>query len=315
MTRIRVRPGFAVCATLILFSTCALYSQQTPQGNGMPVHMIVTVEPRHGSDVPSVSREDVMVYEGKERDQVTDWTPAQGDRAGLEVFILIDDFSSPALSTQLSSIKEFINAQPAGTKIGVAYMQNGIARVEQNLTTDHDLAVKSLRQPLGIGGANASSYFSLTDLIKRWPETASRREVLMITSGIDLFYGVGDIEDPYLATAIKDSQSAGIVVSAIYTPGPGHFGHSYWLNYWGQIYLSQLAEETGGEAYYIGFTGTAPDFTPYLKDATLRMAHQYLLTFLAKPEKKSGMRSVKLRTELPNVDLVSANAVYVPASE
>lgn len=48
---------------------------------------------------------------------------------------------------------------------------------------------------------------------------------------------------------------AGVTVSAIYTPGVGHFGHSYWQTYWGQIYLSQLADETGGEAYYIGFSG------------------------------------------------------------
>jgi hypothetical protein len=58
-----------------------------------------------------------------------------------------------------------------------------------------------------------------------------------------------------------------------------------------------------------------PDLTPYLTDAARRLDHQYLLTFLAKPEKKPGLRSVKLRTELHNIDLVSANAVYVPASE
>jgi hypothetical protein len=74
---------------------------------------------------------------------------------------------------------------------------------------------------------------------------------------------------------------AGITVSAIYTPGVGHFGHSYWQTYWGQIYLSQLADETGGEAYYIGFTGPPVSFTPFLEDAGKRLMHQYLLTFLA----------------------------------
>jgi Beta-lactamase len=58
----------------------------------------------------------------------------------------------------------------------------------------------------------------------------------------------------------------GITVSAIYTPGVGPYGHSYWQTYWGQIYLSQLADETGGDAYYIGFTAPPVSFTPFLDD-------------------------------------------------
>jgi hypothetical protein len=277
--------------------------------------MIVTVEPRKGSDVAVVSREDVMVYERKTRDQVIDWVPAQGDHAGLEFFVLIDDGAGSALDTQLADIKKFIVALPAIAQVGVAYMQNGIARIEQNLTTDHGLAAKSVRLPLGYFGADASPYFSLSDLAKHWPPNGNRHEVVMISNGSDPYYGTGDTLDPYLEAAIEDCQRGGILVSAIYAPGAGHFGHSHWLNYWGQIYLSKLTEETGGEGYYIGFTGPAPDFSPFLKDVANRLDHQYLLTFLAQPQRKSGLQPVKLRTELRNVDLVSAAQVYVPASE
>jgi hypothetical protein len=45
------------------------------------------------------------------------------------------------------------------------------------------------------------------------------------------------------------------------------------------------------------------------------LSNQYLLTFLAKPEKKNGMQHVKLSTELWNTELVAADQVYVPASE
>lgn len=304
-----------LCLTLAGLGNHALFAQQNSNTNGPLVHMVVTVEPHHGSDMPTLNREDVLVYEGKERDQVVDWVPAQGDRAELELFILIDDSSSQSLDTQLSDIKKFIFAQPATAKIGVAYMQNGTARIQQNLTDDHDLAVKAIRLPMGFFGANASPYFSLSDLAKHWQQDGTRHEVLVVTSGADPYYGAGDLLDPYLAAAIEDSQRAVILVSAIYAPSAGHVGHSYWLNYWGQIYLAKLTEETGGEAYYIGFNGPAVDFTPYLKDMAARLNHQYLLTFTAKPRKKSGLQSIKLRTEVHNVDLVSANAVYVPASE
>jgi hypothetical protein len=290
-------------------------AQPAPNTNGTPVHMIVTVEPRKGSEIPVVNREEVMVYERKERDQITAWVPAQGDHAGLEFFVLIDDGAGSALDTQLADIKKFIVALPATAQVGVAYMQNGIARMEQNLTSDHDLAAKAVRLPLGYIGANGSPYFSLSDLAKHWQPDGNRHEVVMISNGFDPYYGTGDPLDPYLASAIEDCQRAGILVSAIYAPGAGHFGHSYWLNYWGQIYLAKLTEETGGEGYYIGFMGPAPDFSPFLKDVANRLNHQYLLTFLAQPQKKSGLQPVKLRTELHNVDLVSAAEVYVPASE
>jgi len=311
----KFRISLLLCLAVAALSAGNLLAQTNANANGTPVHMIVTVEPHKGAEVPNVTRDDVMVYEGKERDQVIDWVPAQGERAGLEVFILIDDSASGAFDTQLADIKKFIAAQPATTKIGIAYMQNGIARIEQNLTSDRDLAEKAIRLPLGYYGANASPYFSLSDLAKRWQQDGARHEVLMVTNGFDPYYGTGDTLDPYLSAAIEDCQRAGILVSAIFAPSVGHVGHSYWINYWGQLYLAKLAEETGGEGYYIGFVGAAPDFTPYLKDMANRFTHQYLLTFMAKPQKKAGMQAVKIKTELHNVDLVSASHVYVPASE
>ncbi len=291
----------------------SLAGQQSAPAPGVPAHMVVTVEPHHGSEVPAVNREDVMVYEGKDRDTVTEWVPAQGDRACLELFVLLDDGSSASLGPLLSDIKQFISGQPASTKIGIAYMQNGMGRIEQNLTSDHALAEKALRLPMGLRGANGSPYFSLSDLIKRWPESTNRREVVMISDGIDPYYGSGDLQNPYLDEAIGDAQRAGILVSAIYTPGVGHSGHSYWQTYWGQLYLAQVADRTGGESYYIGFNGAPVSFAPYLEDITHRLSHQYFLTFLAKPPKKAGLQPVKLRTEVSNVDLVSADRVYVPA--
>ena len=299
--------GFAIW----VFAASGSCAQDSPAGNGVPAHMVVTVEPHHGKDVPEVKREDVMVYEGKDRDTVTQWIPAQGEHAALELFILLDDGSNISLGPQLQDLWKFINAQPPSAKIGIAYMQNGIAKIEQNPTSDHAQAAKALRLPMGIRGANGSPYFSLVDLIKRWPESTARREVFMASDGIDLYYGTGDLLDPYLETAIDDAQRAGVLVSAIYTPGVGHFGHSYWQAYWGQLYLAQLADRTGGEAYYIGFNGPPVSFTPYLGDFSSRLEHQYFLEFLAQPPKKAGLQPLKLRTEVHNVDLISADRVWV----
>ena len=288
-------------------------AQQTHSAGGIPVQLLVTVEPKHGSSVPEIKREDVMVFEGRDRDAVTDWIPASGDRAGLELFILIDDAADTSLGSQLEDLRHFIDAQPPTTKVGIAYMQNGTAQVLQAPTADHGLASKALRLPMGTAGANASPYFSLGDLVKKWPDTRNRRAILMVTDGIDRYYGSGDLSNPYLDAAIDAAGKAGIVVSAIYTPGAGHFGHSYWQTYWGQIYLSELSEKTGGEAYYIGFNGPPVSFAPYLEEFRHRLGNQYLLGFLAKPGKKAEWRKIRLMTEVHGADLVSAGRVYVPA--
>src|SRR5215469_3269624 len=281
------------------------------QSSGVPVHIVVTVEARKGEETPVINREDVMVHEGHDRDQVVEWVPAQGEHAPLQLMILLDDGSNTTLGTQLDDIRKFINSQPETTMVGVAYMRNGVAQIVQNLTSDHALAVKALRLPVGLRGVNGSPYFSLTDLVKRWPATTARRAVVMATDGIDRFYGTGDLQDPYLDEAIDNALRADIAVSTIYTPGVGHFGHSYWQTYWGQIYLSRLADETGGEAYSIGFTGSPVSFTPFLEDVGKRLAHEYLLTVLVKPPKKADWQSIRLMTEVPNADLVAQGKVWV----
>jgi hypothetical protein len=312
----------AVILALIVgvYAAAKLSAQQSAAPNegsapGVPAHIVVTVEPRHGDSAPVVNREDVMVYEDHDRDAVTDWIAAQGDHAALELFVLLDDSSSSNLGTQLEDIRQFMNGQPASTKIGVAYMQNGTARIAQSLTGDHALAAKALRLPMGIAGGNASPYFSLSDLIKHWPATTARRAVLMVTDGIDRYYGTGDLADPYLDKAIDDALRAGVMVSAIYNPDAGHYGHDYWQSYWGQIYLAKVADETGGEAYYIGFNGPAVAFAPYLTTMAGRLEHQYLLTFLAKRPKKAGFQRIHVTTEVPNVDLVSPSRVWVSPKE
>lgn len=303
--------AFAVVFVLaaLAFSSHTVESR-VPAASTVPVHMVVTAEARHGTDVPVITREDVTVNQGRERVQVTDWVPLEGEHAALQLFVLMDDASGATLGAQLEDLRRFILSQPPSTAIGVGYMRDGTVDILQNLSGDHALAAKALRLPLGTAGALASPYLSIGDLIKRWPESPVRREILMVSDGIDRFGGVGPA-NPYVDTAIEQAQRAGVIIYAIYATGIGHFGHTYWRFFWGQNYLSKVTTETGGEAYFLGYD-TPVSFSPYLDDLTRRLTHQYLLTFLAKPGKKPGLQPVKIRTEVPNAELVAADMVYVP---
>jgi hypothetical protein len=314
--RLPARAMTVISIAMILFCIPRfMVAQEERAATGVPVQMVVTVEPKHGNEMPTIAQQDVIVNQGHDRRPVTGWVPAGGERAGLELAILVDDSLGISFGSQMEDIRSFILEQPPTTLIAVGYMQNGTVNVAQDFTRDHAAAAKSLRLPQGFSGAEASPYFSLTEFIKRWPSNPSvpRREVLMITSGIDTFYG-GGYPDPYVDAAIQNAQCAGIVVYSIYTPGAGHFTHTYWRIYWGQNYLAQLSEETGGESYYFLGAEAPVSFGPYLNEMTGRLMRQFLLTFLAKPQNKAGAVPVKLSIEIRGVDLIAQDKVCVPAS-
>jgi hypothetical protein len=300
-------------AVSFLSAVLCLSAEQVAPSTEVVARLVVTAVAQHGAAPPMIAQNDVMVYEGHDRDKIADWVPAQGDHAGLQLFLLIDDSSATSLGSQLQDIRKFILAQPASTGVGVAYMQNGTAQVLQDLTADHAAAAKALRLPTGSPGANSSPYFSVNDLIKKWPGTTDRREVLMLTDGVDRYWGSG-LNDPYVESAIDAAQRGGILIFSIYTPREGAGEQSYWRNWWGQNYMSELSDRTGGQSYYIGFSGAPPSLVPFLDDVARRLAHQYWLAFFPKPQKKAGLQPVRVTTEVPKVELVSTDRAYVPAS-
>ena len=284
-------------------------SQQGASSSTVPVTLIVSVEARRGKDIPVIHREDVRVFQGRERLQVTDWVPLQGDQSELELFALIDEAIDTSVGSRLDDVRQFMLTQPATTAIGVAYIRDGVVQIVQNLTKDHRQAGKALRLPVGANGA-VNPYLSIPDLIKRWPESRARREILMLSDGVNrLQNGPNDF---YLAEAVDHAQRAGIQISAIYCSVAGHGGHSFRRFHWGQNNLSQLADETGGEAYSQGFQ-TPVSFTPFLEQFADRLKHQYRLTVLAKPEKKASYQPIRVVTEVPNADLAAAERIFVPA--
>ncbi len=301
-------------AIFLVASASVALARQDPSLPGTQASVVVSAEARHGTTVPTLQARDVIVTQGKQRDQVISLEPLLNSQAGVQVFILIDDsLSSSDLAPKLNDIRQFITAQPASAQVGVAYMRNGTALVAQNPTSDHALAAKVLRLPTGDSAGGASPYFSLGELIKKWPETNAARQVVMISDGVDPYWDSFSLDDPYVNEAIAQAQRARVVVNAIYARGDGHLGHTLWRNTLAQSFLSELADSTGGEAYYLA-TDSPPSFTPYLNQITKRMQHAYLLTFKAQPGPKSGMQPVKVATEVPNVDLVVQSHVYVPVT-
>jgi len=188
------------------------------------IQMVLTVETLSDNPTPVTVR-DIRALQGKVYLPVTGLAPLQGEAAGMELYILIDEKLSPTVAPRFAEIKHFVSMQPPTTAVGVAYMDNGEAHIVQAPTADHVQAAAAIRLPSGIMSPMSNPYFSLSALIGRWPARTPRREVLLLTNGIDRFEDVGGAS-MYLDVAIEDAQRAGVQVYCLYAPGLGHAGHS-----------------------------------------------------------------------------------------
>jgi hypothetical protein len=317
-TRIMLMLCFALTTVAMFVAASSSLSQQAATATTVPVRVAVTANVASDRRMPQINPEDVVVKQGKQRLQVTEWIPAQGDRAGLDLFILIDDVTSSRVGVNLDELRTFINAQPSTTSVGVGYMRNATVQIVQNLTNDHAAAANALRLPLGSAGAYGSPYLSAVDLMKRWPETQNRREVVMVTDGIDRARGGprwrGLSNNPDVDSASAVAMRTGTILHTIYAPGSGRLHRNYWEATNGQMNMARLSDITGGESFYLGLQSPV-SFKPYLDDLQKVLDNRYWLSFSAKPGTKPGLQYVTLSTEVAGVEFSAPDAVWVPAAK
>jgi len=274
------------------------------------VTFTVTAVPKKDSDASNIGKDDVQLFQGKERKQIGDWK--KGDT--LYLAILIDDSIDSGAGGQWEYLKDFIMSQPASTSILVGYIQNNATRVAQDFTPDHALAAKALRLPIGIGALGSSPYLGAMDLLKRWPGTGPRRSIVLISSGIDFFRGGGfGMFYPDLDSLISRAERQNTNVWSIYYPSASHRGHSFWLQNYAQNNIAKLSGDTGAESYFLG-AGVPVSIKPYLDEISGHLNNQYLLSFAGDGGNKGKFQSVKVKTELQDVEFMTPAAVYLPPS-
>jgi len=316
---------------LVMFAAQTMRSQDKATPGTVQVHLVITNEAARGDDVPTLEQGDVKVKQGKTFLKVNQLIPAKGDNATLQLFILVDDTLDSAVGNNLNDIRDFINAQPASTVIAIGYMSNAAVNVVQNFTADHALAAKALRLPRGGFSTMDSPYLSLISLVKGWPQQNVRREVLMVTDGIDrlrgeqpspsrLGPGFGPVYHsmptmtPDVNSASEISQRYNVLVYSIYAVGIGRAARSSWDLQIGLSGLTKLADETGGDCFALG-TSNQVSFKPHLDRLQKMFDNQYYVVFQAVQKKKAGLQRVNLTTEVTNSEIAAADNVWVPATK
>jgi hypothetical protein len=300
------RTAAALAVFLGLACSATLFAD-TPgsAASGNATITVTTIGKKNGSP-PPVSKSDLQLTVNKERKQVAGWE--KGD--SLKLAILIDDSLESDVANQWGELREFIMAQSPNTAVAVAYASNSQANIVQDFTTDHALAAKALRLPLGRFGIGSSPYLAVIDWLKRWPSPGGRSSLLLVSSGIDFFRGAWGPFYPDLDTVISRAQRENVNLWSIYYPSVAHRGHAFGLINLGQNNLSKMTDETGGELYYLGF-GAPVSFKPYLDELRLHLNNQYLLSFAGDGGAKGKYVRIQIKSELPDVEFSHANNGYI----
>jgi|CZKF01.1.fsa_nt_gi hypothetical protein len=279
-------------------------------GKGRAV--VTVLAKQHGVVPANVSLQDVSIKVNGKPAIVTSWAALRGPDSRLELVLLIDSSARSSLGTQFNDIEHFVNGLPPNTKAAIAYMMNGRAVFAGPLTADHAQVLRALHLPGGSPGSSASPYFCLSDLAKNWPsgDRGARREVVMVTDGVDNYERRLDLDDPYVQDAINDSVRAGLVVYAIYWQNQGLADNSMYANNTGQSLLNEVADATGGKNLWQGI-GAPVSFQPFFEELARRLGNQYELGFSARLDGNAAIETLKLKVGGLTVEVTAPQKVFV----
>jgi hypothetical protein len=285
---------------------------QSEQAGGKGRAVVTVLSKQHGELPAEVSQKDVSIKVNGKESTVTSWTPLRGPDAKLELVILIDSSAVSSLGSQFGDIEHFVNGLPPNAKAAIAYMRNGQAIFAGPLTADHAQVLRALHLPGGSPGSSASSYFCLSDLANHWPsgDRGARREVVMVTDGVDNYERRLDLNDPYVQAAISDSVRAGLVVYSIYWLNQGLADRSMYANNAGQSLLNVVTEATGGKNLWNGI-GNPVSFQPFFEELARCLGNQYELGFSARLNGKPGAEPLKVKVDGSALEVTAPKQVFV----
>lgn len=138
------RISFAVLAAI----SAVAFAADKPV-TAVPVHMVVTVSDHRVGTAAAFTGEDLVVSAKDVPLPVTAFIPLEGERASLELFLLVDDCSNCEFGPKFDELRRFISLQAPTTAVGVAYIRNGALEVIENPTKDRARAIRALTTPSG----------------------------------------------------------------------------------------------------------------------------------------------------------------------
>ena len=171
--------------------------------------------------------------------------------------------------------------------------------VAQDFTTDLARAADSLRiLRRSESAAPFNPYVEVVEALRSFDtQPAGQRMALLVSDGLDVsrgFRSASPFQSIDLDRAISEAQRRGVAVFTFYAPSVGLTSVSRIAVNYGQGSLNRLADETGGEAFFIGTDFVT--FDPYFRELNDLLARQWLVTYRSS-NTGSGFRRIEVTTE------------------
>ena len=295
-----LQPAFAQSRGEIISTTAASGSP------ARPVIIPITIRVK-GQVAPSefeLQTVDLTVNEDGEPQQILS-IRAMGNSSPITLMILIQDDVVPSIGLEMKSLAEFIRRLPRGSRVSLGYLRTGSLQVRQKFTTDLERAAKTLRGPVGVSSiAPYNPYIEVVEASKRFDaQPAGRRAILLISDGLDVSRGIdssGPTQSLDLQRAITEAQRRSIAIYSFFAPAALTNGNNNLVGN-AQSSLARLSDETGGHAYFQGFSAPT-SFDPFIRELNSALDRQIALTYLSTHLKK-GFHRIKITSSNPGVDI------------
>ncbi|HJQ24435.1 MAG TPA: hypothetical protein VKA60_11010 [Blastocatellia bacterium] len=272
---------FTAALVAVVFIFTSALAVTAADGNEHTI--VVTAHPHNDKmrkEALKLRADDFVVREEKVAQKIVSVKPAS--EAPPIIAVLIQDDLVGSVNNELDGLRQFIRGLPEGARVMTGYITAGSLRVTQDFTTDRTRAAESLRILRGTSDAAPfNPYVELTEALRKFDaQPAGRRLVLMVSDGLDTSRGLeaaSALQSTDLERAIREAQRRGVAVFSFYAPSVGLTSFSRLEANYGQSSLNRLGDETGGEAFYSGFTFVS--FEPYIKELNDLLGLQWVITY------------------------------------
>jgi VWFA-related protein len=304
----------AAVLSLVLFETHEVAAQsgsdtRTLASSGSPARPVIiplTIRVK-GAVAPSeleLQTVDLTVSEDGEPQTILS-IRAMGTSSPLNLMVLIQDDVVSSIGLETKALAEFIRRLPRGSRVSIGYLRTGSLQVRQKFTADLEKAAKTLRGPMGVASvAPYNPYVEVIEALKRFDaQPAGRRAILLVSDGLDVSHGVdssGPTNSLDLQRAITEAQRRSVAVYSFYAPTALTTSDSNLIGN-AQSSLQRLSDETGGRAFFQGFSAPT-SFDPFIKELNQALDRQIALTYLSTHLNK-GFHRVKINSSTPGVEV------------
>jgi hypothetical protein len=183
--------------------------------------------------------------------------------APINLAILIQDDLVSRVSNEIETTRNFIRSLPSGSRVMVGYVTTGSLQVRQPFTTDLEKAAGSLRIPIASTSASAfNPYVEVIEALRKFDSEAKNQDaknqnvLLLISDGLDDSRGfdASVLQSVDLERAIAEAKRRDVPIYSFYAPSVGLTGRSRLAASYGQSSLNRVSNETGGKAFFQGFS-------------------------------------------------------------